>query len=191
MPATRDQIADVFAKHVERYGYGKTSVEDVAAELRISKKTIYESYSSKRDIYAYVVERIAAQESVRVRKLVARKRTNRAKAETLLVDVIRRMREYVLATEKAEWLQQYEIAREALGRAYGSVLGEIMTAGNAAGEFDVADVELVNGFIDGMTMQYALTVRERPDYDADAVVVACIMRMLGCGSGAGARVGKE
>ena len=44
---TRERIADVFKKHFTYFGFKKTSVDEVAKELKISKKTIYQFFSSK------------------------------------------------------------------------------------------------------------------------------------------------
>ena len=47
MPATKDEIATTFLELAFRYGYRRTAVEDVARELHISKKTVYEHFASK------------------------------------------------------------------------------------------------------------------------------------------------
>ncbi|MGD9101586.1 MAG: TetR/AcrR family transcriptional regulator, partial [Anaerolineae bacterium] len=61
MDAKKEQIADAFQKHFNHFGYKKTSVGDIARELKISKKTIYQHFSTKEEIFYYVVSRIARQ----------------------------------------------------------------------------------------------------------------------------------
>ena len=184
MPATKDQIADTFRRHVERFGLSKASVEQVAAELGISKRTIYQHFSSKREIYAYVVERIAAEQREQLTALIADEPTHRDRMEKFLTLVIGGMRRHIQETSKADWMQEFEIAYDAMAGAYGAIGTELVAAGHAAGEFDFDDAELANGLIGAMVTHYGVLVREDRDYDADAQLVDAIMRMLG-GSASG------
>ena len=179
MPATKDQIADAFSRHVERFGYGKASVEDVAAELGISKRTVYQHFSSKRDIYAYVVDRIGDSEEARLRAALESEPTYRSKMERFLTLVVGGMRAHIAETSKADWMQEFEIAFDAMARAYGAVGVELVSKGAAAGEFEFGDAELANGLIGAMVTYYGTLVREDTSYDADGAIVAAIMRMLG------------
>jgi len=185
MPATKEQIADTFLRHVERFGYGKASVEEVAAELGISKRTIYQHFDGKRGIYAYVVDRIGDAEAQRLAEAIAGEPNHRAKMERFLRVVVTGMRAHIQSTSKADWMQEFEVAYDAMARAYGSVGTTLVAEGHAAGEFDFPDAELANGLIGAMVTHYGVMVRERPEYDADELVVTAAMRMLGCGSAAG------
>jgi AcrR family transcriptional regulator len=46
----KDKILDVVARLIERYGLKKFTVDEVAEELRISKKTLYQYFSSKDEM---------------------------------------------------------------------------------------------------------------------------------------------
>lgn len=63
----KDKILDVVAQLIERYGLKKFTVDEVAAELRISKKTIYQYFSGKDEmIRGYFEENMASdRQSVR------------------------------------------------------------------------------------------------------------------------------
>ena len=80
----KEQIAETFERFVGRLGYAKTTLDEVARELHISKKTIYVHFDGKREIYAYIVERQATAEQRRLRAMVAELPTHRARAEALL-----------------------------------------------------------------------------------------------------------
>jgi len=185
MPATKDQIADTFARHVERFGLSRASVEDVASELGISKRTIYQHFSSKRELYGYVVGRIAEGERDRLAALVADGPSWSERTERFLWIVISGMRQHIQETTKADWLQEFEVAVDAMTAAYGAVAVELIRGGYEAGEFRFADAELANGLIGAMVTYYGTVVREHRDFDADEAVVAAIMRMLGCPGAAG------
>lgn len=179
MPATKEQIADEFLRQVERFGYGRASVEDVAAKLGISKRTIYQHFASKKALYGYVVDRIGHAEEARLRESLASEPSARVRMERFLRTVIGGMRAHIEETSKADWMQEFEIAYDAMAEAYGSVGTEIAAQGYESGEFEFADAELANGLIGAMVTHYGVLVRETPGYNADEALVAAIMRMLG------------
>jgi AcrR family transcriptional regulator len=179
MPATREQIADAFERHVERFGYGRASVEQVAAELGISKRTIYQHFRSKRDLYAFVVGRIAAEQETMLRAQIAEEPTPAARMRRFLRLVISGMRTHIQETSKADWMQEFEIAHDAMSGAYGAIGVDVIAEGVAAGEFTFDDPRLANDFIGAIVTRYGVIAREDREYEADEQVVAAIMRMLG------------
>ena len=66
MPATKDEIAEKFLELAFRFGYRRTAVEDVARELHISKKTIYEHFASKDELLRDALEQAAMEQRARV-----------------------------------------------------------------------------------------------------------------------------
>jgi AcrR family transcriptional regulator len=176
---TKDRIADVFAKHVERFGYRKTTLDEVARELHISKKTLYVHFEGKREIYAYLVERIAVQARRDMAAAVAALPTNAEKLMALVDMVLRQSRAHILETSAADWQQEYAVAADAFTSAYGSLMRELVEAGMGAGEFAVRDAELTERMLKAMILEYALMVREDPTYDRDAELKAGIGRYLG------------
>ena len=59
--AQKQAIADAFKKHFQHFGFKKTSMDDISNELHVSKKTIYQYFSTKEEIFYYVVSQIAHQ----------------------------------------------------------------------------------------------------------------------------------
>jgi AcrR family transcriptional regulator len=179
VPATKDQIAQTFHRHVERYGYGKASVEDVAAELGISKRTIYQHFSSKKELYAYVIEGIAAQQRQQLEAMIADDSTYSAKMRHFLTLVVGGMRVHIQQTSKSDWMQEFEIAFDAMAGAYGAIGTVLVAKGHEAGEFEFADAALANELIGALVTHYGVMVRDDLAYDADEAVVDALMRMLG------------
>ncbi len=182
MPATKEQIAQAFERQVQHFGYGRASVEDVAAELGISKRTIYQHFSSKRDLYAHIVERVADEERQRLVGAIEDAGTVTKKMERFLRLVVGGMRAHIQATSKADWMQEFEVAYDAMARAYGSVATELIAAGVASGEFAKQDPAFANDLVGAMITHYGMSVRDDRDLDADEALVAAIMRMLGASS---------
>jgi AcrR family transcriptional regulator len=52
----RQVILDIATRIFSRYGYAKTSLDEIAHEARIAKGTIYYYFPSKEDLFMHVVE---------------------------------------------------------------------------------------------------------------------------------------
>ena len=179
MSATQQQIAEVFRRRVEDVGYAKATLDDVACTMRISKKTIYVHFDGKRDIYAYIVERQAAEEKRRLAAMLAALPMYAAKVEAALRIVIDMGRRHVEETEREEWLAEYEVAADAFRKANGDLLRELVQAGMDAGELDPGDATLVERMVTTMVIEYLLTVREDIGYDRDEELLKRIRRFIG------------
>jgi AcrR family transcriptional regulator len=175
----KEQIAETFERHVAQAGYAKANLDEVARELHISKKTIYVHFDGKREIYAYIVERQAAREQIRLRGMVAQLPNHRAKAEALLKYVIGSARAHIAETSEAEWLQEYEIAADAFAKANGDLLREVVAEGIAAGEFAAGDADLAEKMITAMVLEYVVMVNSDPSFDRDEELVERISRFIG------------
>jgi AcrR family transcriptional regulator len=176
---TQQQIAEVFRRRVEEVGYAKATLDDVARAMRISKKTIYVHFGGKRDIYAYIVERQAAEEKRRLAAMLSALPSYKAKVEAALRIVMDMGRRHVEETEREEWLAQYEVAGDAFRKANGDLLRELVQDGMDAGEFAPGDAELVERMVTAMVLEYLLGVREDVAFDRDAELLERIMRFIG------------
>jgi AcrR family transcriptional regulator len=176
---TQKQIAEVFRRRVEEVGYSGTTLDDVARALHISKKTIYVHFDGKRAIYAYIVERQAAQEKARLTALLAALPTCAARIEAALRIVIDTGRRHVQETERDEWLAQYEVAADAFRKANGDIIRELVQAGMDSGEFSPGDARLVEQMVSAMLIEYVLLMREDPSYDRDEELLARVLRFIG------------
>jgi AcrR family transcriptional regulator len=175
----KEQIAEVFEKHLSRYGYSKTTLDEVAREMRISKKTIYTHFDGKADIYAYVVEGRAAAEKTKLAAAVATLPTYAARIEALMKYVMNAARAHIEETTEMDWVQELEIAREAFTKANGDLIRELVQAGMDAGEFGPGDARLVEQMLAAMIIEYLLLVREDPSYDRDEELLGRIRRFIG------------
>lgn len=54
----RDTILDVATQHFLKDGYGPVSIERVAREARVSKRTLYQRFANKTELFTSVVHRI-------------------------------------------------------------------------------------------------------------------------------------
>ena len=175
----RQQIAEVFRRRVAEAGYRKATLDDVARALRISKKTIYVHFASKRDIYAYIVEAEAAQEKARLASVLRALPTHAARVEAALRITLDMGRRHAAGTEREEWLAEYEVAADAYRQASGDLIRESIQAGIDAGEFAPGDARLAEKMIVAMMVEYLQMVHADPSFDRDAALLERIRRFIG------------
>ena len=175
----KEQIAEVFEKHLARYGYDKTTLDEVAREMHISKKTIYAHFDSKRDIYAYLVDGMAAREKMKLAAAVATLPTYGARIEAVMTYVLQMGRAHIKETTETEWVQELEIAGDAFRKANGDLIRELLQAGMDAGEFPSGDAALVEKMCAAMIIEYLVMVNADPTYDRDAELLERIRRFIG------------
>lgn len=181
MNATQQRIAEVFERHVNSHGYAGTTLDEVARELKISKKTIYVHFDGKRDIYAFVVARQAKRDKARLVATVATVATlptYAARVEAAMRYVLASARTHIAETSEDEWLSEYEIAADAFRKANGDLLRELVQGGMDAGEFRAGDSTLVEKMVGAMIIEYLLLVNADPAYDRDTELVERISRFV-------------
>ena len=138
MTATKDEIAGAFNELAARYGFRRTSINDVARALRISEKTIYRSYSSKEELLRCAIELSAGEQCRRVEA---------ALTETTAVDQLQQVatmaladaRRFYEANPRADLMEPSEVLAEVNAEVLGRLLATLLAEGVTAGEFEVAD----------------------------------------------------
>ena len=68
---TRDLILDAMDGLMARYGFRKTTVDDVAREARVSRRTIYLYFSSKEELGLASIERVVLHAQARMEQELA------------------------------------------------------------------------------------------------------------------------
>jgi AcrR family transcriptional regulator len=179
MAVTKDMIADVVEKQVSRFGYRKMTVDDVAGELGVSKKTLYQHFDSKRDMYGFVVDRLARESRAGMAAAVSGFPTQREKVTALVKIMLEMARAHIAETSESEWRAEFEVAADAFQEATGSLFQDLVERGIAAGEFQVTDAVLARHMLAAMVVEYTLMVRRDPTYERDAEMSAGISRYLG------------
>lgn len=94
MNQTRDKrqiILDIATRIFSHYGYGKTSLDDIAAEAGVAKGTIYYYFPSKEDLFIAVVEILAEAFVQELHETVRATKTFEAKLRTLILLPVRHM----------------------------------------------------------------------------------------------------
>jgi AcrR family transcriptional regulator len=181
MPATKDEIADLFWRHVEHYGFAKTSVGEIARELGISKTTVYQYFSGKDDILHYVIARGAQAEADRVELEYAGLTSYWVRIERFIRDgVLRRTREWLDLYQETEARHQFEIGAQVARETYHSLMVRWVTAGAASGEFHPVggDAALTAHFMGAVVVDATEQIHQDRGRDIDDALIEACRRLL-------------
>jgi AcrR family transcriptional regulator len=160
LDSTRQLIIEAAKKRFAHYGYGKTTMADLALDCDMSPGNLYRYFSSKLDI----AEEIARGASIRTTEELSRVLMQPdGSAEQKLRDylysdlhVTYHMLEHApKLVEMAEIISKEKplFHNEGLKRQR-EVLIRILQLGNTSGEFSIADVEYTAEMIQSATMKF-------------------------------------
>lgn len=168
-PDTRETILDAMDTLMARYGYRKTTMDDLAKEAGISKRTIYLYFPSKEEVGLSSIGRVVSQAQSRMQAIAAEERPAVERIQRMLVErVMTRVRAV------ADYLQSLDELFEAVRPAYlarrqsqfeaeQSLLAEVLAEGRADGSllFDDAQETARDLLVaTNAYLPYSLSVRE-------------------------------
>ena len=176
--AQKQAIADAFKKHFQHFGFKKTSVDDISDELHISKKTIYQYFSTKEEIFYYVVSQIARQYLKGMETDLKQFPTWREKFAQLIHMIFNEARKWLKENDAFEFRYKYEIAELAFKDAYSELMKQLLQQGIEAGEFASAPVDLTVRMIQGMISESMRLVSANPDLAVEEHLSGAILKLL-------------
>ena len=176
MPASRDEIAATFMSLALRYGFRRTSVEDVAKALRISKKTIYQAFPSKEAMLEYALELTALEQRRSVEARLTKTSALGRALETVRM-ALADARAGFAANPTVE-LVDPDLQAQVNDRVYGPMVRDLLESGAAAGAFRIADVEMTSRFVMAIGMEAVRQIHDDPGNRPEAAAVEAIRRMI-------------
>ncbi len=143
----RESIIHAARQVFSRFGFRKTSMDDIARAIRKGKSSIYYYFRSKEDIFQAVVDHEADHLRDKVNEILQSSMDAREKLRAhvkLRMDLIRQMINYteVLKNEDLDHLQFTESFRKKYDDEECRIISSIIEEGIAAGTFKVKDIEL-------------------------------------------------
>jgi len=143
----RERILEVAERLFRQLGYQKTTVADIAKELRMSPANVYRFFDSKKAIHEGVCRLLMGGVDVEVRRIANAPGPAVPRLRELLKTVHRMNSERFVGDSKLH--EMVEIAMEenwevclAHIQAIVESIGSVIAQGVASGEFEVADVPL-------------------------------------------------
>src|ERR1700758_1314474 len=146
-PDTRERILVTAERLFRQIGYQKTTVADIAKELRMSPANVYRFFDSKKSIHEGVARTLMGEVEIEARRIVAQPCAAKPKLRELLKTINRMNTERYVGDNKLH--EMVAIAMEedwdvcvAHIECVTGMIGEIIAQGVASGEFEAPDLPL-------------------------------------------------
>lgn len=175
----KDQIAEIFQKHFNHYGFKKTSVDEIAAELKVSKKTIYKHFSSKEKIFYFIISKVARKYSRSMEKKLEGITSSMEKINQLILMIFIETRKWLKSGNDAfEFKYKYEIAQLAFTDAYNEVFKRLLEEGIENNELEISNIEITIRFINGIISESMKLLSVNPELQVEGEVLESIGKLL-------------
>jgi len=175
---TIEKVAEAFKKHFNHFGFKKTSVDEVARELKISKKTIYQFFSSKEKIFYYIVSQVARGIRATMEKKLQKYHSERDQLEQLLKQIFAKSKTWLKKNDAFEFRYKYQIGSLAFKDAFEELLEKIIKAGMEKGEFKKAPLKLKSRFIQGVISEGMDILAKDPKQNVVKEVIEATFKIL-------------
>jgi len=137
-----DKIVDVAARLMLEHGYGATSIDAIAQEAGVAKRTLYDRFPQKRDLFAAVIQRRRERFLAPVAKIGA----SGADIETELKAIARHLLDGALAADSIA-LKRLVTAEAGRFPELAAVLHEEGLACGIKAMADILDAEVERGIL--------------------------------------------
>ena len=151
----RERILEEAMKLIYRHGFTGTTLDDIAAELGVTKPFIYTHFRSKVDLLAALCTPTIELSLEAVSRAAKSSGTPTERLHRAILDftrvVLSRQANIAIYFREEKHLSPEALAEiNALRKKFDRVLSKLLAEGMAAGEFDVKDVNLAALAIGGM-----------------------------------------
>jgi AcrR family transcriptional regulator len=144
---TREAILDATDRLLGRLGYQKTTIDDLAREAGVARRTVYLHFPTKEEIFLCSIDRVVDRLLAKLKELASSGGTPADRLRRMLLErVLFRfdsVRAYhgsldeLLSVLRPAYLRR----RERYFRAEAEVLAGVLAEGVRAGELDAADLQ--------------------------------------------------
>ncbi|MCA6125950.1 TetR family transcriptional regulator [Bradyrhizobium sp. WSM 1704] len=143
---TRERILVVAERLFRQIGYLKTTVADIAKELRMSPANVYRFFDSKKSIHEGVARRLMGEVEVEAQRIARAEGPAAARLRQMMTTINRMNTERYVGDSKLH--EMVEIAMQedwdvcvAHMELIARIIGEVIAQGAASGEFEVKDLQ--------------------------------------------------
>ena len=146
-PDTRERILVVAERLFRQIGYQKTTVADIAKELRMSPANVYRFFDSKKAIHEGVARVLMGEVEDAALAIVAGQGPAATRLRELMITVHRMNSERYVGDAKLHEMvaiameESWEVCAAHMERITGTI-GSVIAQGAASGEFEVRDLPL-------------------------------------------------
>lgn len=175
----QEKIAECFEKHYNQFGFKKTSVDDISQDLRISKKTIYKYFSSKEQIFKFLVQKISLQFCDMIEPRLDLIPSYKKKMEQLVFIIFQDIRNWLKESKDSfEFRFKFELTQQAFKQAYHSLAKELYIKGIEKGEFSNTNVDLTIKFLDSILLESIKLIHANYELGIERDTARSILKLL-------------
>ena len=146
---TRERILEVAERLFRQIGYQKTTVGDIAKELKMSPANVYRFFESKKAIHQAVARSLMGEVELEAQRIVTRPGPVTDRFRELLTTIHRMNTERYVGDNKLH--EMVEIAMQEDWQVcvnhmecIAGVVGQMIAQGVASGEFEARDLQLAS-----------------------------------------------
>jgi AcrR family transcriptional regulator len=143
---TRERILAVAEQLFRQIGYQKTTVADIAKELRMSPANVYRFFDSKKAIHEGVARTLMSEVEIEAQRIVRVPGSAATRLREMMTTVHRMNTERFVGDSKLH--EMVEVAMEeswevcvAHIELITRIIGEVIAQGAETGEFEIADLQ--------------------------------------------------
>ncbi|MDN4988114.1 TetR/AcrR family transcriptional regulator [Bradyrhizobium arachidis] len=146
---TRDRILEVAERLFRQIGYQKTTVGDIAKELRMSPANVYRFFESKKAIHQAVARSLMGEVELEAQRIVARPGPVLERFRELLTTIHRMNTERYVGDNKLHEMveiamqEDWDVCVNHMECIAGFV-GQMIAQGAVSGEFEAPDLQLAS-----------------------------------------------
>ncbi|MGY3529525.1 TetR/AcrR family transcriptional regulator [Bradyrhizobium embrapense] len=144
---TRERILVVAERLFRQIGYQKTTVADIAKELRMSPANVYRFFDSKKSIHEGVARSLMGEVEIEAQRIARSEGPAATRLRQMMTTINRMNTERYVGDSKLH--EMVEIAMQedwevcvAHMELIGQTIGAVIAQGVASGEFEVQDLEV-------------------------------------------------
>ncbi len=142
----RGQILDAAVERFEQYGYGKTTMAEIAKDCGMSAANLYRYFKNKQDIAAACSQRCMCEHEDIMREIVRQNFASTAeKLRAYVVEGLKATHQMYVDQPKINELVEFiaserqDIVHDKM-KTQHALIAEILVQGNQSGEFDITDI---------------------------------------------------
>lgn len=159
---TRARILDAAETRFRTYGYGKTTMAEIATDVDMSAANLYRFFENKLDIGAALAQRCFAEREKAILEVVNSSEVSAAeKLQGYVLAILRHTHGQFSAEPKINQLvetiitQRQDLVQKKIERDQQLVM-EILRQGQEAGEFEIADLNKTAEAVRNATVKFCM-----------------------------------
>jgi AcrR family transcriptional regulator len=146
---TRERILEVAERLFRQIGYQKTTVGDIAKELKMSPANVYRFFESKKAIHQAVARSLMGEVELEAQRIVTRPGPVPERFRELLTTIHRMNSERYVGDNKLHEMveiamqEDWEVCVNHM-ECIAGVVGQMIAQGVASGEFEARDLQVAS-----------------------------------------------